>query len=215
MDYHSTMYEIELKAHVTDRAHVIETLNTFAAYDGTVDKQDTYYHLPSEGHIHTEGKDYISCRIRRETRAGTQDITTIPTPFPAQTNILLTYKRKELRTGKDGTVIEVNDEKECTMSDSEALESLLADIGFTVARRKHKIAEGWYMPTESGKAHIELCTVPPLGDFLEIEIMSSTENEQIVAETRKSIERIFVRCDIPLSAVEPRYYNELLTSAGT
>jgi predicted adenylyl cyclase CyaB len=212
MDYHSIMYEIELKAHVTDRAHVIETLNTFAAYDGTVDKQDTYYHLPHEECLQTEEKDYISCRIRRETRtekSGAQDTTV----FPSKTRILLTYKRKELRTGKDGTVLEVNDEKECTLSDSETLESLLTDTGFTVARRKHKTVEGWYAPTESGTAHIELCTVPPLGDFLEIEVLSSTDDEKFVAETKKSIERIFARCDIPLSAVEPRYYNELLAAA--
>ena len=206
------MYEIELKAHVTDRRHVIETLNTFAAYDGTVDKQDTYYHLPHEGCMQTEGKGYISCRIRRETRS-VKNGEQAPTALSAQTTILLTYKRKELRTGKDGTVLEVNDEKECTISDSEALESLLADTGFTVARRKHKITEGWYAPTESGTAHIELCRVPPLGDFLEIEIMRSTDDEKLVAETRKSIERIFARCGIPLSAVEPRYYNELLASA--
>jgi adenylate cyclase class 2 len=200
------MYEIEQKAHVADRKHVIETLNTFAEYDGKSDKKDTYYHLPLTERSLSDNSGYLSCRIRRETHE---------TENSVQTNILFTYKRKELRTGSGSRPVEVNDEKECTLSDSSALESLLADAGFTIARTKHKITEGWYVPTSAGKAHIELCTVPPLGDFLEIEIMSGTEDENAVASARKCIEELFARCGIPLSAVEGRYYNEMLAAAGS
>lgn len=199
------MYEIELKAHVAERSHVVETLNTFAEYDGKADKKDTYYHLTSPGRAESNSGGYLSCRIRRETRG---------TGNSVQTSIVFTYKRKEQRTGAGGTPIEVNDEKECTLSDSSALEALLADAGFTVARTKHKITEGWYASTDAGKAHIELCTVPPLGDFLEIEILSSTEDEESVAAARKCIEELFVRCGIPHSAIESRYYNEMLAAAG-
>ncbi len=199
------MYEIELKAHVADRRHVIETLNAFAEYDGKADKKDTYYHLPADGRAASDNGGYLSCRIRRETRE---------TGNSVRTSVIFTYKRKEQRMGAGGTPIEVNDERECTLSDSSALEALLADAGFTVARTKHKITEGWYAPADEGKAHIELCTVPPLGDFLEIEILSGTEDEKSVAAARRCIEGLFVRCGIPLSAVESRYYNEMLAAAG-
>ncbi|MCK9169428.1 MAG: hypothetical protein M0P01_03365 [Treponema sp.] len=199
------MYEIEQKAHVSNRKHVIEALNTFAEYDGKADKRDIYYHLPLDGHTSSEGTVYISCRIRYEKHE---------TENSVQNTIFFTYKRKEKRKGSEDVLIEVNDEKECTLSDSSALEALLTDAGFTVARMKHKITEGWYTTTEAGKAHIELCTVPPLGDFLEIEIMSSTEDEKSVTSAGKCIEKIFSRCGIPLSAVESRYYNEMLASEG-
>jgi predicted adenylyl cyclase CyaB len=199
------MYEIEQKAHVADRKHVIKTLNTFAEYDGKADKKDTYYHLPLTGRILSQNSGYLSCRIRHETHE---------TENSVQTSIFFTYKRKEIRTDTGSTPIEINDEKECTLSDSSALEVFLTDAGFTVARTKHKITEGWYVPTGAGKAHIELCTVPPLGDFLEIEIMSDTEDEKSVATVRKYINELFIRCGIPLSAIENRYYNEMLAAAG-
>jgi predicted adenylyl cyclase CyaB len=200
------MYEIELKAHVTDYARVIETLNSFAEYDGKVDKRDIYYHLPCTKLSVSNDSGYLSCRIRRESRK---------TENSVRTNIILTYKKKELRTGDDGIPIEVNDEKECTLSDSSALEALLVDTGFTPACTKHKITESWYAHTDAGKAHIELCTVPPLGDFLEIEIMSTSQDKTYIASARKCIENLLDRCGIPLSAVENRYYNEMLAAAGT
>ncbi|MFA6856749.1 MAG: class IV adenylate cyclase [Treponema sp.] len=200
------MYEIEQKAHVSNRKQVIEALNTFAEYDGKADKRDIYYHLPLTGHTSSDNTGYVSCRIRYEKHE---------TGNAVQNNIFFTYKRKEQRTGTGKVPIEVNDEKECILSDSSALEALLTDAGFTVARTKHKITEGWYASTEAGKAHIELCTVPPLGDFLEIEIMSKTENEKSVTSAGKCIEELFSRCSIPRSAVESRYYNEMLAAPGT
>lgn len=199
------MYEIELKAHVPEPERVAAVLNTFAQYDGKNDKTDTYYHfqLPA-GHTSPEGKPYLSCRIRREEH--TSDGT-------VRTGTLFTYKRHELIKNTAGAPIEVNDEKECSLSDPCALETLLADTGYTVLRTKRKITEGWYMQTDAGKAHIELCNVPPLGFFLEIEIMSGSETAQDIAAARKEIEGIFIRCGIPLSLIEPRYYNDMLAEA--
>jgi Adenylate cyclase, class 2 (thermophilic) len=196
------MFEIEMKAHATDRSHVADILNSIAQYDGMAEKKDTYYHLPRSTGAGSPA--YLSCRVRHEVfKKGTEK----------EERVIFTYKRKELRSGTDGAQIEVNDEKECTLSGSEALEAMFSDAGFTAACTKYKIAEGWFAQTEAGTAHIELCTVPPLGDFLEIEIMSEVQDESHVAEARKCIESLFSRCGIPLSAVENRYYNEMLAAA--
>ena len=40
------MYEIELKAHVYDKAALTEKLNTFAEYRGNVSKYDSYWKQP-------------------------------------------------------------------------------------------------------------------------------------------------------------------------
>lgn len=234
------MYEIELKAHVTDRDSVIKALGSFASYAGGLDKKDTYYHLPrhssnpavtpsDDSVLSEDSADYISCRIRYETHIGSAGKCSVQenvcTPEACgtgrhvpekecRTEILFTYKRKELRKGVTGAPIEVNDEKECTLSEAAPLEALLADAGFTVARTKHKITEGWFAPVKCGQAHIELCTVPPLGDFLEIEIISETEDKCRVDEARSEIEKLFVKCGIQLSAIEPKYYSELLAEAG-
>lgn len=200
------MYEIELKAHAADHAAVLERLREHCRYQGKVQKDDTYYHLP-------KGDGHITARIRLETSDG-------------GTTCCLTYKRKELRYGADGAQVagdaagaadtgkafayEVNEEKECTLSDPDALETLLTDSGFTVCRRKHKTVYGFTADTSCGQAHLELCTVPPLGDFLEIEIMSPTNDAQTVARIRSELERLLTQQGIPLSAVEPRQYNEML-----
>ena len=104
------MYEIELKAHVDDRDATIAKINTFASFCGKVQKSDTYYKL-------IQGERKISARIRTES----SDSATKP---------LLTYKRKELRIDENGTKTEVNDEKECELSDPEPLIALFTDIGF-------------------------------------------------------------------------------------
>jgi len=203
------MYEIELKAHVTDRTAVIAVLNSFATYNGSVEKQDTYWHLPRpavktpDTNISPENHTYISIRIRREISKQTN-----------ATGILLTYKRKELRTSDNGVSAEVNDEKECTLSDASPLEALLADSGFSIAHTKQKFVESWYTGTPYGKALFELCTVPPLGDFLEIEIMYKSNDETQITPVRAELQRLLLQCGIHLSAVEPRYYTDMITAAG-
>jgi adenylate cyclase class 2 len=51
---------------------------------------------------------------------------------------------------------------------------------------------------------LELCTVPPLGDFLEIEIFSQMGGEATVARARRKLESLLARSGVPLSAVENR-----------
>ncbi|MDE7140852.1 MAG: class IV adenylate cyclase [Treponemataceae bacterium] len=184
------MYEIELKARVDDRESVIAALNDFAAFCGTVEKHDTYYAL-------RRGEATVTARIRTESSADGK-------------RILLTYKRKERRTGADGTATEVNDEQECTISAREAVESLLADSGFSVALTKTKRAMQW----RHDGALFELCAVPPLGDFLEIEMLSQTDDAETVGRIQERLRTLLARAGVPAENIESRYYRDLLREAA-
>ncbi|MGI5097563.1 CYTH domain-containing protein [Treponema socranskii] len=209
------MYEIELKAHVKDRIAVAHALDIFARYEGSLTKRDTYYRLPlvcvpidterspskrTDTKVHSENtavQDHIGCRIRKTVFEKT-----------GETKITFTYKRKELRKDADGIAIEVNDEKECTLSETDAIESFIKDAGGGISHIKEKIIKEWYAETEAGAAHIELCTVPPLGDFLEIEVLA--KDDAHTEDAKRAILSIFKNCGIDKSAIESRYYSDML-----
>ena len=190
------MYEIELKAHVTDREKTIAKLNAFATYCGMVQKSDTYYKNAAK----------ISARIRTETEMLNDADTS---GQQGKQRVFLTYKRKELRLDANGAAIEVNDEKECELSDGTALESLLTDSGFAVSIKKEKTVMGWVC----GSAHLELCTVPPLGDFLEIEILSSANDSATVEKCQSELKTLLHKAGIPNENIERRYYSDMLRKA--
>jgi adenylate cyclase class 2 len=186
------MYEIELKAHVYDYAAVKNTVDSFAVYYGFADKNDIYWHIPS-----------VTVRVRTQkfTKAnGTQNTTHI-----------VTYKQKELRESNVAgeSAIEVNDEKEFTISETEPFITLLKNLGFTLKITKHKAAHAW----KHGRALIELCTVEPLGHFLEIEILSESNDEQYVAQARAEIESLLQKSGVALSNIEEQNYADLLKAA--
>ncbi|MCQ2572333.1 MAG: hypothetical protein MJ182_00375 [Treponema sp.] len=199
------MFEIEIKAWCYDREKVIKNLNTFAEYICSIKKDDTYYHIPS-------GKDgdYVSVRIRKEIVKKENEVIN---------ENIFTYKKKEIRlcengTSGKGTSIEVNNENEFTFSNPEALEILIADLGGKESLKKQKVTEVWHLETECGTANIELCFVPPLGDFLEIEIVTDTNNPNVVQKIKNIEENIFLRSGISLENIENRYYSELLKDPG-
>lgn len=180
------MFEVELKAHVENRDFVIEKLNSFATYDVSVKKEDVYW-----GKI--VGGNKVQARIRKEYgSSGTKNY--------------FTYKRKEVRKGSDGIEIEVNDEMECEIFDVSPVEAFFKDVGLDIFLEKSKSVIGWYF----ADAHIELCTVPPLGDFLEIEILSESDDESEVSACREKILSIFAMCGIGEDKIERRYYSEML-----
>ncbi|EPF25622.1 hypothetical protein HMPREF1221_02176 [Treponema socranskii subsp. paredis ATCC 35535] len=206
------MYEIELKAHVENRREVARALDSFAEYSGALTKRDTYYRLPlvcvptgtetssskrADIKVYAEEQSHIGCRIRKTVYEKT-----------GETKITFTYKRKGLRKDADGIAIEVNDEKECTLSETDAIESFIKDAGGGISHVKEKIIKEWYAETEAGKAHIELCTVPPLGDFLEIEVLAKDDTH--TKNAKRAIMSIFKNCGIDENAIESRYYSDML-----
>lgn len=213
------MYEIELKAHVKDRKKTLSALNSFAcpikSQEGiplAIEKDDTYYRLPLTGRAAVDGRPYLTCRIRREVCRAIGKETEKGCTVESNT-VFFTYKRKALKH-EGGCDIEVNDEKECRLDDDKALISMLLDAGFFVSQRKRKTVLGYTYPTPLGEAHIELCTVPPLGDFLEIEIMSEENDDKTVYKAQEAIKKIFQKCSISLDAIEERYYSQMLQDNG-
>lgn len=197
-------FEIELKAHVYNRDEVISILNSLddCKYEGHREKSDTYYKFPLSSNKSEDGKNHISARIRKE-RFTLADVD--------NTQYLFTYKKKERIVDSNGTEIEVNDENEMAFSQSpDALEVFFKDLGGTVSLKKEKSVEGWIAKIDGEYAHIELCTVPPLGDFLEIEIIKDENDAQTVDRCKKIEEKIFTLCKIPLNQIESRYYKDLL-----
>ena len=195
------MYEIELKAHIYNRKETIKILNTFAKYVGFFQKHDSYYKLQKQN-----SNDFISVRIRKELSKQEQNISE---------KIYLTYKQKELKNTSDGTKIEVNNEKECELSNSETVISILLDTGFYEYLSKSKTVEKFTYQTPFGIATIEICTIPPIGDFIEIEILNDSNNESNVDNIRKEILSILEKCNIPQSQIEEKFYSQLLKEANS
>lgn len=185
------MNEIELKAHVLNRRETENKLNSFAQFKSTVTKDDVYYFNPAISEK--------SIRIRKETEN-------------ENCRYLLTYKQKEKRTNESGHTIEVNNEKECTLSCAEPLESYFADCGFSVKLKKHKEVSSWVYSINGFDCTIELCNVPPLGDFVELEILSKKDDDETVSQARNALYEILYLCGIDKSCIENRYYSELLKS---
>ena len=185
-------YEIELKAHVYDKKNTTEILNKNCTYLGKTEKSDTYY---------TFNNNSKSCRIRKETSVNGSS---------SKMSIIFTYKRKEQQQNSDGTIIEVNDENECEISDEKALEVFFEDCGAKITLKKQKSVEHWNFTKGNYTAHIELCNVPPLGDFLEIEVINDSNSNKAVDEAKQLILSIFEMCGIPQSAIENRYYKDML-----
>ena len=193
------MYEIELKAHVYNKEETIKILNTFAKYVGFFQKQDIYYRLQKQNN-----NDFISVRIRKEQAKQEQNISE---------KTYLTYKQKELKDTTDGTKIEVNNEKECELSNTETITSILLDTGFSEYLTKSKTVEKFTYQTPYGIATIEICTIPPIGDFIEIEILNNENTKSNVEQIKEEILSILNKCNIPQSQIENKFYSQLLKEA--
>jgi adenylate cyclase class 2 len=192
------MYEIEIKAHVDDRAKVIKNLERFADFAGAVEKDDSYY----ENNIN--GKT-IKIRIRKESPFTTKEIPDAPQAL-SHKSVIFTYKRKELLEDA-GRSFEVNDEKETFLTEAEPFEAFLEDTGFKSTLTKHKIVLAWHYDN----AHLELCTVDKLGDFIEIEILSEHNDEKQVNEAREKLLKLLSKCGVTEDKIEKRYYSQMLS----
>ena len=196
--------EIELKAHARDREAVLQKLRQFAVFDKSVSKDDRYFKMDKDG----APNGHITARIRQEKTADIDGNA-------IQEKTFLTYKKKERRVASGGGALEVNQEYESALDNAECLEALFADIGFVPHFTKHKDAVGFYADTPCGKAHLELCSVPPLGDFLEIEFVTQDDaGESQIAAMRVQLEALVTKCGLALEDIEKKYYSELLAEAG-
>lgn len=211
------MIEIELKAHVYDVTALVAALSGWAVFKKCCHKDDTYW---------KDSRRQIQVRIRGERILFSQDSLLNPSlwpqsGFPAKEGgilstlslefergqgkdeqVFVTYKRKKLVDGS----LEVNQEQEFQVDRREPLEVFLQDAGFSPHLRKEKLVASW----EWEDVTLELCFIPGLGNFLELEILSPGSQPQMVADCHNKLRGLLSRCGIEESAIEGRFYSQLL-----
>jgi adenylate cyclase class 2 len=200
--------EIELKARLEDDFEPIrERLFTMGEYCRAYLKSDTYW-LPASFNDGIPS----GVRVRRESGVNADGA--------AFGSILVTYKTKEISDG-----IEVNDEREFTVSDAPVFEELLSRLGLRKTHRKEKKGWSWLVTSrasvtsgaEALEAPIlaELSLVAGLGWFLEIEIQAANDSGQAVIEaSRRRLLALLEKLEIPADRIEPRPYTVMLKEAG-
>lgn len=199
------MVEIELKAHVQDVESLASQLEQKAQFQRCCYKSDTYW---------KERQKQIQIRIREEQTLCTEPHFFYAKQWPFERasiqpvekeEILVTYKRKELREA----TFEVNQEQEFQVDKREPLELFLQDAGFSIHLKKEKLVAAW----QWNEVLLELCHIPELGNFLELEILCDSDTPEVVAASHEILRKVLVECGIQESAIESRYYSELLQEA--
>lgn len=206
-----------MKAHVYDVTALVAALSGWAVFKKCCHKDDTYW---------KDSRRQIQVRIRGERILFSQDSLLNPSlwpqsGFPAKEGrilstlslefergqgkdeqVFVTYKRKKLVDGS----LEVNQEQEFQVDRREPLEVFLQDAGFSPHLRKEKLVASW----EWEDVTLELCFIPGLGNFLELEILSPSSQPQMVADCHNKLRGLLSRCGIEESTIEGRFYSQLL-----
>ena len=187
------MNEIELKAHVKNVEYTKEKLNSFAAYQGFITREDFYYCNPNT--------EEIKIRIRKETSENEQ-------------KIFLTYKKKSFLENEK---TECNEENECILSSETPLTDFFQDSGIKLALTKTKKVHVWkvdFQPDEISpsvkEAALELCEVSPLGYFLEIEILCSEQSKEIQDKAVRKLHDLLNLAGISNEEIECKTYSQML-----
>jgi adenylate cyclase class 2 len=119
---------------------------------------------------------------------------------------VVTYKRKELQGD-----IEVNDEREFAIDDRAAFEALIADLGFAPDIAKEKTTKCFeYRAPDGTVVNVELSLVGALGWFIELEILAEEPSEAQTASAQRTLRATLALAGIGESAIEPRYYTDML-----
>jgi adenylate cyclase class 2 len=181
--------EIELKVRVDYPEEVRARLTNLGTHCYSYEKDDTYWGLPN-------GNPF-RLRVRRENK----------TDLRGQTRrlSLVTCKTREIRDG-----IEVNDERELTVSDGKVFEEILAQMGLIPAVKKEKRGMAWEYGQEQPPILAELSDVKRLGWFLELEIQSDSRDEQSIQKNRLRLLALLEKLGISPEKIEPRPYTEML-----
>ena len=184
--------EVELKARIDDIDPVKERLSAIGSRHRSHHKSDTYWFSPL----------CPTLRVRREQG--------LDADGAVYGSVVVTLKTKTISGG-----IEVNDEREFTVSDAGLFEELLDGLGMRVAIRKEKTGWAWDIPspaTQLPPILAELSMVTGLGWFLELEIVCPDHSGQLIEESRKRLLALLEQLEIPASRIESRTYSEMLTA---
>lgn len=71
---------------------------------------------------------------------------------------------------------------------------------------KHKETKSWKFEDSL----IEISYVDKLGDYIEIEILSDTDNSETTQKAHAKLLSVLKKCGVPESDIETRYYSEML-----
>jgi adenylate cyclase class 2 len=184
--------EIELKAWVDDSGAVKERLHGLALYNGEFLKEDTYWKQENPG-IGPGTLPLSGVRIRKESGRDAKG-----RPYSV---ILVTCKSKETREG-----LEVNNEREFSVSDAEAFEELIGQLGLKPVISKRKSGFSWNYDGITA----ELTEVAGLGWFSELEILAGNGEPETVRTARERLLELLAKLGIGEDRIEPRYYTEML-----
>jgi len=191
--------EIELKAWLDDYERVKRRLFPLGRYVRSFEKTDTYWFPIQEG---TQGMSipHSGLRIRRERGVGDGDVE--------HKSVLVTIKKRRM-SGK----IEVNDEREFTVSDADLFEDLLCGLGMFKAMYKKKSGWEWRVPAATQglqPVNAEISMVKDLGWFLELELFAGDDSERSVEESRGELFLLLEKLEVPEEKIETRPYSTLL-----
>ena len=170
--------EIEIKAPIDDPERLKKALTMLPAqHIRSYDKLDIYFHLMKGEKLKH------ALRLRRDGDAA-----------------IVTLKDKQLRNG-----LEINAEREFTVSDVEHFIHLLKCSGYVEFIRKRKTGDAW----RHENCLIELSLVEGLGHFIEVEALSEGEaSEEYIHLCEKEIRGILTKLGI--DRIEERSYTVML-----
>lgn len=178
--------EIEIKAWVENISAVRARLEELGRYSGQFRKDDEYWKYRSES------MDGLGSGVRiRRTEDGQAAV--------------VNFKRKEVRDG-----MEVNDEREFSVSDAAAFAGLLVRLGLSPWIRKRKVGEAWDLDGITA----ELSEIVGLGTFVELEIIAQADDAKTVSSARKRLFDALDRLGVDRARIEERYYTEMLREAA-
>jgi len=192
--------EIELKAWLDDYEATKERLSSLGACERSFEKTDTYWFPINEG-APAVALPHSGLRVRRdrsEPGGGGEP----------QESALVTVKKRTVSGG-----IEVNEEREFSVSSADLFEELACDLGLFKGMYKKKSGWAWKIGQGAGLADVtaEVSMVKDLGWFLELEIVAGRPSESLVRESREALLALLDRLEVPRGKIEPRSYAALLS----
>lgn len=169
--------EVEIKAWVGDLEGLRAQVAELYPHAGSYTKEDVYYRLVGS-------ESGVEFRLRIEGGSST-----------------VTAKRKSTVNG-----VEINEEMEFAVSDSEEFERFARYLGARIFAHKRKSGDRY----RAGDATIELSHVERLGDFIEVERLVEGTAPQEIRSAEATVRSILKGFSITDDKIEPRYYIDLL-----
>ncbi len=119
--------------------------------------------------------------------------------------VYCTYKEKDIQED-----LEVNKEEEFIVSDAELFTDLMEKLGCRRYAQKSKRGSVY----TCGDLKVELCTVEPVGDFIEVEVKLDGYESEREAEAKKNIRSFLEDLGVAVQDIENRTYSQLIAEGG-